>query len=304
LQLKPLSRFPRLDCYSGITYKFAGVKDYQRTLFPYAYNILGSSEDARDAIQDVMVKYIASAKKDLENEAGYLIRGVINQSINIKKRKQRMAGDPLWLPEPVATEKADTNINRDEIISYSMLVLLEHLNPKERAAFILKEAFDYSHEDIAQTLSMTVENSRKLLSRAKQKLGDIKESREEAPLNASAYLNNYIAVIRNGDIKSLEKMLSEEVAIATDGGGKIKIVSELSTGIQATMDLVLYVYNTYQQALNITPTQINHQPALLFHEGDQLISCQVFELEDNSRIRRIYSIVDPEKLKNIAISQL
>jgi RNA polymerase sigma-70 factor (ECF subfamily) len=169
----------------------------------------------------------------------------------------------------------------------------------------LKEAFDYSHEDIAQTLSITVENSRKLLSRAKQKLGDFKENMEERSLNASAWLGNYITVIRNGDMNSLEKMLSEEVAITTDGGGKIKIVSELTTGIQATMDLVLYVYNTYQQALTITTTQINHQPALLFLQGDKLISCQIFELEDNNtKIRRIYSIVDPEKLKNLMAGQV
>ncbi len=276
------------------------MKDYQRTLFPYAYNILGSSEDAKDAIQDVMVKYMASPQKEITDEKNYLIRGVINQSINIRKKKQRIAGDPLWLPEPIATEKADTSINRDEIISYSMMVLLEHLNPKERAAFILKEAFDYSHEDIAQALSITVENSRKLLSRAKNKLTVPVKPIDETPLNANAYMENYMAVIKSGDVKSLEKMLAEEVSVSTDGGGKIKIVRAFIQGLYEASKLLLYVFQTYQQKNTVKLSAVNHQPALLFYDGGTLVNCQVFDLEPvTGKILRIYSMVDPEKLKNI-----
>jgi RNA polymerase sigma-70 factor (ECF subfamily) len=213
-----------------------------------------------------------------------------------------MAGDPIWLPEPVATEKADTGINREEIISYSMLVLLEHLNPKERAAFILKEAYDYSHEDIAQTLSITVENSRKLLSRAKSKLAVPVKPIDETSINASAYLENYIAVIKSGDIKSLEKMLAEEVAVTTDGGGKIKIVSEFTEGIKAAAELMMYVFKNYQQQNTIRLSFVNHQPALLFYDKDVLVNAQVFEIEPNSgTIMHIYSMVDPGKLKNLPL---
>lgn len=278
------------------------MKDYQRTLFPYAYNILGSSEDAKDAIQDVMVKYMAAPPKEITDEKNYLIRGVINQSINIRKKKQRIAGDPMWLPEPIATEKADTGINRDEIISYSMMVLLEHLNPKERAAFILKEAFDYSHEDIAQSLSITVENSRKLLSRAKNKLAVPVKPIDETPINANAYMENYMAVIKSGDVKSLEKMLAQEVSVSTDGGGRIKIVREFTQGLHEAAKLMLYVFQTYQQMNTIKLSSINHQPALLFYDGNTLLNCQVFDLEPvTGKITRIYSMVDPEKLKNITL---
>ena len=125
--------------------------NYLKTLFPYAYNILGSADDAIDVIQDVMLKHVSHRKEDLENEKGYLIKSVVNQSINLKKRNRRAVGERVWLPEPV--EMADSNIKKEEILSYSMLVLLEKLNPKERAVFILKEAFDYSHQEIADALS-------------------------------------------------------------------------------------------------------------------------------------------------------
>jgi RNA polymerase sigma factor (sigma-70 family) len=274
------------------------LNNYQRKLFPYAYNILGSADDAMDAIQDVMVKYASAPKEGIDNETGYLVKSVINQSINIKKRNKKITGDNMWLPEPVATEKADGNINRNEIISYSMLVLLEYLNPKERAVFILKEAFDYSHEEIADTLSLSVENSRKLLSRAKNELKNTDECFKPSSSDTVPFLQDYVHLIKNGDVKSLEKMLSKEIAVKTDGGGNIKIVSDLVVGLQPVVDLMLYVYNTYQKQLSIKFSNINHQPALLFYNNDILVNCQVFEL-DNAKIKGIYSIVDPEKLKNI-----
>lgn len=271
---------------------------YQKRLFPYAYNILGSADDAMDVIQDVITRYIANSKQELENEIGYLIKGVINQSINIKKRNQKVNRNSIWLPDPIATENADHNLHREEIISYSILVLLEKLNPKERAVFILKEAFDYSHQEIAATLSLSIENSRKLLSRAKKSLEGINTTLYPSYPIATDFLNNYIDIIKNGNVDALEKLLSEDILVKTDGGGKIAIVSELTIGIKATIDLMMYVYETYQKSFVIKSSTVNHQPALLFYNEGKLINCQVFELEkDGKKIKNIYSIVDPEKLK-------
>src|SRR5690606_24381914 len=125
------------------------TEDYQKKLFPYAYHILGSAEDARDVIQDVVLNYIEKRSNNIENSSAYLIKSVINRSITLKERSKKMVGQTIWLPEPVATEGADQWINSREILSFTLMVLLEHLNPKERAVFILKEAFDYSHEQIA-----------------------------------------------------------------------------------------------------------------------------------------------------------
>ena len=270
--------------------------NYLKTLFPYAYNILGSADDAIDVIQDVMLKHVSHRKEDLENEKGYLIKSVVNQSINLKKRNRRAVGERVWLPEPV--EMADSNIKKEEILSYSMLVLLEKLNPKERAVFILKEAFDYSHQEIADALSFSIENSRKLLSRAKSVLKESNGHLNRASNHPEEYLKNYIRTIKNGDIESLIELLSAEIIVKTDGGVKIKIVQELTVGISNTAELMLYVYRTYQQSLSVSYTEVNHQPALLFYDGKTLVNCQVFEIED-LKIKRIYSVVDPDKLNRL-----
>jgi len=277
------------------------LQDYQKKLFPYAYNILGSAEDAKDAIQDVVTNYLSLARTDMENELNYLIKGVINRSINIKHRKQRLQPS-AWLPEPVATEQADKEIDRQEILTYSMLVLLEHLNAKERAVFILKEAFDYSHEEIGDILALTVENSRKLLSRAKGKLAAAKQEgsmAEDAHVDSAAFLERYVTVIKNGDTGALEKMLSEEVSYAADGGGRIKVISEHMGGLAEVARHLVRVFELYQRKLPIRAAVVNHQPALLFYRDGVLVMCQVFGLSGDHRIGRLYIVIDPAKLRNL-----
>jgi len=277
--------------------------NYQHKLFPYAYNILGSADDAFDVIQDVMMHYVAEVEKDIENENAYLIKSVINKSINLKNRSKRIGQPSGWLPEPISTDTADGNVKKKEIISYSMLVLLEHLNPKERAVFILKEAFDYSHEEIGATLGVTVENSRKLLSRAKAqlKLGnqDNQEFRPASTVDVH-FLAEYVRHIQHGDVKSLEKLLSKEISFKADGGGRVKIVRELTSGVLSVMELMMYLYKTYQYQYTVKTYEVNHQPALLYYHNGRLVNCQVFELEkDESTIKHIFSVVDPQKLHHI-----
>ncbi|MBL4710396.1 MAG: sigma-70 family RNA polymerase sigma factor [Flavobacteriales bacterium] len=274
------------------------MKNYHDILFPYAYNILGSSEDAKDTIQDILIKYLSIDKCHIENEIGYLIKSVINQSINQKKKKKLKSTDSIWLPEPVSTDNADTNINKEEILSYSMLVLLEKLSAKERAVFILKEAFDYSHKEVAETIGFTPENSRKLLSRAKTKLTNHKSAVNQSLQKDKAHLNSYIQVMNNGDIIALEKLLSKDILLAADGGENIKVVRELTKGIANTSKLLLYVYNAFLNGLEFRISDVNHQAAILFFQNGILYNCQVFEMK-KMKIKSIYSIVDPKKLKSL-----
>jgi len=277
------------------------VKDYQQILFPYAYNILGSAEDAKDAIQDVLSNYVATPREGVENEKNYLIKSVINHSINLRSRRKKVSYGEVWLPEPVATELADTNINLKDIVSYSLLILLEQLNPKERAVFILKEGFGYSHQEISEVLSGTVELSRKLLSRAKTKLSQSKQPvrlhREPVP---SEILERYVNTIRGGDTERLEDLLAEDITFYADGGGKVNVVKKICTGIHEVADLLVYVYHKFEVNARIIATTVNHQPALLFYVDGKILSCQVLGISPESgEIYQISTVVDPDKLKNI-----
>src|SRR4051812_38294828 len=109
------------------------MEDIRKLLTTYAYNILGSYEDAQDIVQDAYLKfYNLEDNSSIDNKKSYLVRTVINLSINLKKRKNKLLptypGE--YLPEPLATENADTNVVRQDILSYSLMVLLDKLNPK------------------------------------------------------------------------------------------------------------------------------------------------------------------------------
>jgi RNA polymerase sigma factor (sigma-70 family) len=280
------------------------MKNYKRILFPYAYNILGSTEDAKDAVQDVLTNFIAAPKEGLENETGYLVKSLINHSINLKNRKKKVSNEEVWLPEPVSTEGADNNINLRDIASYSLLVLLEHLNPKERAVFILKEAFNYSHEEISEVLSSTVENSRKLLSRAKTKLNQVKQSGSKISENKKQtdILENYVNAIRGRDTKTLENLLSQDIVFFADGGEKLNVVKKICVGRDEVSPLLIFIYFKFQEAYSFRYSEINHQPAILYYLDNVLKLCQVFNIDEDGKILQINNVLDPDKLKEIQVT--
>ena len=274
------------------------MKDYPAILFPYAYNILGSAEDARDAVQDVLYKFLSGQQKEVDNEKAYLIKAVINQSINIKDKKAKIRYGDEWLPEPIATEESDKGVRLDDIAAYSLLILLEKLNPKERAVFILKEGFDYSHEEIGEVLSATAESSRQLLSRARRKLdADKQVSRLEKP--QQLLLQQFLQAVRDKDIHALEDLLTEDIQYSADGGGVIKVVAKHCSGIKEVIDLILLVYTRYLATATFVPTIINHQPAFLYYHKGKLFLCQIFGFSSDGKIAQINNVLDPQKLKGL-----
>ncbi len=264
-------------------------------LTSYAYNILGSYEDAKDIVQDVMLEMVNRTGADIQNEKAYLTRSVINRAINARNRLQKMqSGYPgNWLPEPVATETADADLNQKDILSYSMMVLLEKLDAKQRAVFILKEAFSYEHEEIAEVLDISTENSRKILSRARAALHN--EPISEVHITHSDYLDKYIDTIRSRDIKKLEQLLSSEIVVVSDGGGKAASALNPLVGIESASLFLAGIYSKFYHDRPVIKGMVNHDPALFYYENGQLVTCQIFEWR-NGLIHRVYMMRNPDKL--------
>ena len=281
------------------------MENYQAQLFPYAYNILGSAEEAKDAIQDVLLKYTQKGVV-ANHEKNYLIKGVVNQSINRKRDLKKLVQHEGWLPEPVTTEGAEVGAERRDMATYAMLHLLEKLNPKERAVFILKEAFAYTHDEVAEVLSITVEHSRKLLSRAHGKLHTSSRPKQlpQPPQLAIArqhkQLDAYIQAIQARDLNALHAMLANDIVFRADGGKRIKVVATHAQGAQAVAELLLYTYHTFQTQFTRQLGVVNHQPAILYYYKHQLKVCQVFQLNAiTQQVMSVSTIVDPDKLKHI-----
>jgi RNA polymerase sigma factor (sigma-70 family) len=268
----------------------------QQSLTAYAYNILGSYEDAKDVVQDVLLERMKRLDSTVENEKAYLTRSVINRAINAKNRQQKvLTGYPgNWLPEPVATEGADHNLHQKDILSYSLMVLLEKLDARQRAVFILKEAFDYDHEEIADVLDISTENSRKILSRARLALKtDHINEVNKAPAD---FLTKYIDIIHSGDTKKLEQLLNDDIIVVSDGGGKASAALHPQIGKEKALPFLSGIYRKFYSDKRIEQGYINHHPALFFYKDGQLVNCHVFELQDE-KIQHIYIVRNPDKLR-------
>ncbi|MGZ6523439.1 MAG: sigma-70 family RNA polymerase sigma factor, partial [Bacteroidia bacterium] len=247
------------------------MENIRKLLTTYAYNILGSYEDAKDVVQEAYLNFSNMANETIENKKAYLVRTVINLSINQKKRQKKLVQQypGEWLPEPVATEKADMAITRKEILSYSLMVLLEKLNPKQRAVFILKEAFDYDHKEIAAVLDITEEYSRKIFSRAKLELKEPKTV--DSAVIPKDYLDKYIDVIYKADTRQLENFLQNDITIISDGGGKVAAAINPVSGKKAVMKFLLGINKKFygREGIRIEKSNINHHPAILYYQNNK-----------------------------------
>jgi len=277
--------------------------EYMELLFPFAYNILGSAEDAKDAVQDVVLKFYSIREKDIVDQRNYLIRAVINTAINIKSKKQNLQPGGLpWLPEPIVTDDtADKSLLLHDVLSYSLLVLMERLNAKERAIFILKETFDYSHAEIAAFLDISEEHSRKLLSRAKASLfKPARRKTEKEAHHEREVISRFMNAIRKRDIQQLENAMTADIRFYADGGGKVPLLATKSRGSAEIATLVIKAYYNYLQSAQFCFVQVNHQPALLTYRNGELNSCLVFDLQpETDRILQISAVMDPAKLRSL-----
>ena len=279
-------------------------KEYIDDLFPYAYNILGSAEDAKDVIQDAMVKYLEGERREIEFERNYLIKSVVNAAINLKTRQRKIHSTiEVWLPEPVATsDMADRNLYLKDVLSYSLLVLMERLAANERAVFLLKETFDYTHVEIANILGITQVNSRKLLSRAKKNLfkPPAKGRTEGQNSHDRNVLLRFVRAIRQRDTVQLENAMHDDIRFYADGGGKIPLLAVYCNGALQVAALLVKIYTLFLHSARMEFTEINHQPALLAYNGDSLNSCHVFDLQPKTdKVLQINVVLDPDKLKSL-----
>jgi RNA polymerase sigma-70 factor (ECF subfamily) len=274
------------------------MEEYRRLLTTYAYNILGTLDEAKDIVQDAFLKFMDVEGGKIADERNYLIRTVINLSINAKKRQQKLVAEypGPWLPEPVATEKADGGLLQKEVLSYSLMVLMEKLNVRQRAVFILKEAFDYEHEEIAAVLEISVDNSRKLLSRAREQLQ--KGTPVAVKPATTDYVNKFLSAIQQGNTQQLEQLFHDEIVLLSDGGGKAVAATRPLVGIHAVSSFVMGVYTKYYQQARLEQVMLNHEPALFYYVDDVLVTVQVFSIRENG-IGNFYFIRNPDKLKEL-----
>jgi len=188
---------------------FASVRP---RLFGIAYRMLGSAAEAEDVVQDVWMRWQSTNRSSIENPPAYLATTATRLCINLAQsahsRHETYTG--TWLPEPVDTS-ADPEIGaeRGEALKLAVLLLLEKLSPTERAAYVLREAFDYPYDEIGSILQMEEANVRQLVSRARKHISDGRRTSVSSN-EQRRFLEAFIAAAQKGDMTALEALFAEE----------------------------------------------------------------------------------------------
>jgi RNA polymerase sigma-70 factor, ECF subfamily len=189
-------------------------------LFGIAYRVLGSANEADDVVQDAWIRWQDTDRTKVRDAAAFLATSTTRLAINVTQsaRARRETHVGPWLPEPADAE-ADPAlaIEQREALELAVQMLLGKLSAAERAAYVLREAFDYPYRQISQVLGLSEANARQLAARARRRLsGELR--RPVAPSEEQALLDVFVAAAQTGDLAALEHLLAADMAA---GGGEV-----------------------------------------------------------------------------------
>lgn len=189
---------------------FMGVRP---RLFGIAYRMLRSAADAEDVVQDVWVRWQTAERSLVRDAAAFLTTTTTRLAINVMQsaRSRRETYFGVWLQEPVdMNADPELEVERGEALELGVLVLLEKLSPTERAAYILREAFDYTYRDIANLLRLEETNVRQVVTRARQHVASGRSMRANSN-ERERLLETFMAAAHGGDIGRLESLVASAV---------------------------------------------------------------------------------------------
>jgi RNA polymerase sigma-70 factor (TIGR02957 family) len=234
-------------------------------LFGIAYRMLGSAAEAEDIVQDVWMRWQSTNRSTVENPPAFLVtttaRLCINATQSAHSRHETYVG--TWLPEPVDTS-SDPRIGaeRGEALKLAVLLLLEKLSPTERAAFVLREAFDYSYGQIADILQTDEANVRQLVSRARKHIAGGRRA-SVSPEKQRRLLEAFVTAAQGGDLAALEGLLAEDVVSYSDGGGLVRAAGVPVTGRKRVATFVNALSTWCWKGVTVDWVEINGQAAVL-----------------------------------------
>lgn len=277
-------------------------------LFGIAYRMLGVRADAEDVLQDAWLRWSRQDVALLQSAEAWLVTVVTRLSIDrlraLKAEREAYVG--WWLPEPlVELQGGDAHHHTPESVaelagelSVAFLYVLERLGPEERAAFLLRQVFDYDYTEIAAQLGKTETACRQMVHRASERVQQAR-TRFEVPRSVHhQLLQRFMQAAKSGDRNAIEALLSEDAQLIGDGGGKVASFPQPLVGRFRIAMLYWAQHRRLGEQLAYRIALINGEPGLLHYANGRLDSAQAF-VTDGERIVGIYAVRNPDKLVGV-----
>ncbi|MDT0346459.1 sigma-70 family RNA polymerase sigma factor [Streptomyces litchfieldiae] len=280
-----------------------------------AYRLLGSAADAEDVVQDTFLHWQAADRQRIEVPEAWLTKVATNRCLDrlrsAQARRERTFG--AWLPEPLLDGDpmlgpADTFEQR-ESVSLAVLTLMERLSPLERAVYLLREAFSYSHAEIAEILDITESASQQHLHRARHRITAARRrgGGEVDPASARRIVEEFLAAASSGRTERLVALLTDDAIAISDGAGLTETLLRYDTprriaaiaraGFKPTTAKRRFAGGTLAAHYAL----VNGAPAILFVLGDQVVGAVTFDIT-GGKIATVRGIAAPARLVRLTES--
>jgi RNA polymerase sigma-70 factor, ECF subfamily len=282
-------RDPRADA--------AVFEQWRSLLFGIAYRMLGSAADAEDMVQEASVRWLRRGDEQVRSARAFLVTIVTRLCIDELESAHatRVSYVGPWLPEPVVLDQS-ASVEQADSLSLAFLVLLEELTPPERAAYLLHDIFGYTFDEVARSMGRTPVSCRQLASRARQRIEE-RRHRFDADLRQGRELTDrFLEACATGDLSGLLTMLSDDVVVWTDGGGKVRAAVRPVVGPARS---ARFLVNVAKRVKGIPRgVVLNGQPAAVLVDGNVVVAAVVLDIMER-RIVGVRVVSNPDKLERL-----
>ncbi len=274
---------------------------HRNLLFTVAYEMLGSAADAEDVLQETWLRWADVDLDAVRDQRAYLVRIAARQALQrlrvVGRRKESYVGP--WLPEPLLTSPdVAEDVELAESISMAMLLVLETLTPTERAAFVLRDVFEFGYDEIAQAVDKSPTAVRQIVHRARSHVAARRPRGVASAEDAKAALEAFQRAIQTGDLQSLLDTLAPDVVALSDGGGVRRALTRPMVGADKVARLLAAHFDAFGGKESVELAQVNGYPALIMRLGGEIESVVAVRIDD-ARVTGLYVVRNPEKLSRV-----
>jgi RNA polymerase sigma-70 factor (ECF subfamily) len=269
-------------------------------LFGIAYRMLGSRSDAEDVLQDAYLRWHRGASAELRSPEAWLVTAVTRLCIDrlraARSERQHYVGP--WLPEPLIGDTAPAADARAELsssLSIAFLVVLEQLEPDERAAFLLHEVFDTDYAEIAEILGKSEAACRQIVSRARKRVRGRRPRAQVTDAARRSVLERFAQAIQIQDKAALLELVAEKASWTSDGGGRTRAALKAIRGRERVVRFALAVLGRHTDRFAFEMASVNGEPALAVRAAGKLFSV-ITVRTDGMHILDVYTVLNPDKL--------
>jgi RNA polymerase sigma factor (sigma-70 family) len=279
--------------------------------FAVAYRMLGSVSEAEDIVQEAFLRLHRTIEggERIESPRAYLSTVVSRLCIDhLRSARARRETYVEALPEPLVGEPGAAGVadaggdpashaEMADSLSLAFLVLLESLSPEQRAAFLLREVFDYPYDQIAAIVATSEDNARQLVARARRHVEQRRPRFEPSPERRERLARRFFAAARDGDLGALEELLAHDVTLHGGGlpqplTGRVRVARNLLAGMRTA--------TTRLGGLSLREVTVNGQPgAMVLDPSDRLIGVVALDIAEDGQVQTVTSISDPDKLRHL-----